>query len=329
MKTPPFWYPKNAEDKSLASLLLSPFSSLFRVGTFLRRAAHPCPYRAKIPVICIGNAVAGGAGKTPTALALAKILKARGQKPVFVCRGYGGTGRLTRVTAESTPAQVGDEALLLAKEAPTWVCKNRAKALKAAEKEASVIIMDDGLQNPSIAPSASVLVIDGEVGLGNERLIPAGPLREPFGSVLKRIACAVIIGEDRQGLAQKIKAPVFRARLEPRATNFISSDKFFAFAGIARPEKFFASLRGLGFDVAGMREFPDHHPFSSYDLAELQNEATAAHARLITTEKDAVRLPKGVGAEILTLPVNLIFENSETEEQLASLVLTLAYTQNQ
>lgn len=321
MKTPSFWYPQNAENNTLAPFLLSPLAALFKAGTLFRRCAHPRPFRARSPVVCIGNAVAGGAGKTPVALALAKILKARRQNPIFVTRGYGGDGNLRRATAESAFAQVGDEALLLAQESPTWVCKNRVKALKAAEKEASVIIMDDGLQNPSFAPSASVLVIDGEVGLGNGRLIPAGPLREPFDSVLKRITCAVIIGEDRQGLAQKIKVPVFRARLEPQRPNDFPSGKFFAFAGIARPEKFFTTLKGMGLDVAEVREFPDHHPFNAQEIASLREGAAAAGARLITTEKDAVRLPAAARKDIFVLPVRLVFENPQAEERLAALAL--------
>ncbi len=327
MRTPAFWYPPNPAELSLAPRLLAPLSYAFEAGTFLRRALNRRPYRANVPVVCVGNAVAGGAGKTPTALALARILKARGQKPVFVTRGYGGTGKLVRVDpASHSAAAVGDEALLLAREAPTWVGKDRPKALRAAETEASIIVMDDGLQNPSVAPSCALLVIDGEVGIGNGRVIPAGPLRAPFEGALKKIKAAVLIGdEDRQNISARIKAPLFRARLAPDLPDgFPSSGKFLAFAGIARPEKFYRAASALGLELVKTCAFPDHHVFSPQDLAFLQVEASSSGARLITTEKDAVRLPLSFRSDLLTLPVRLVFENPHAEEQLAALMLDFA-----
>ncbi len=324
MKTPRFWYPENPAEESAAPFLLSPFSLLFAAGARVRRALAFRPYRAKIPVICLGNAVAGGAGKTPAALALARMLKDRKLAPVFVTRGYGGTGKLARVDlAYHGAKEVGDEALLLAEEAPTWVARDRRAALREAEKEGSVIIMDDGLQNPHIAPSASLLVIDGEVGIGNGRLIPAGPLRESIDHIVMRTTAVLIVGEnDRQGLGARIKAPLFRARLRPHLPpDFPRAARFVAFAGIARPQKFYATARAAGLRVVATHDFADHRVYSAADIAALRKEADAQGALLLTTEKDAVRLPPSFRKDVLALPVRLAFESPQTEKSLISLLL--------
>jgi len=324
MRTPRFWYPEPEDRMSaLKAQMLAPLSCLFRLGAKIRSALAQS-YCSRRPVICVGNVVAGGAGKTPTALALAEILKNCGEKPVFVTRGYGGKGELTCVNlAKHGVNEVGDEALLLAACAPTWVARDRVKALQEAEINGSVVIVDDGLQNPYLGPTASILVVDGNVGIGNGRIIPAGPLREPLEDALDRVAAMILIGTcDRQNLAALAKVPVFRAHLDPKlALGFPRFGKFVAFAGIARPEKFFATAEGLGLDIAQTKSFPDHHIYSQADIDSLRLEAEEAGARLLTTEKDAVRLPPDFRGEVVILPVRLIFDDPGAEKSIAELLL--------
>ncbi|MDD3370931.1 MAG: tetraacyldisaccharide 4'-kinase [Alphaproteobacteria bacterium] len=324
MKTPRFWYPQPGDRfAAIKATLLSPLSSLFKAGTALRkRFAHA--YRSHKPLVCVGNVVAGGAGKTPTAIALAKILQDCGHRPVFITRGYGGKGELTCVDlAVHGAADVGDEALLLAATAPTWVCRDRVLAVREAEKNGTIIISDDGFQNPNLAPSASILVIDGQTGIGNGRIIPAGPLREPLEDALERAAAVIIVGtKDVQGIAKKVDIPVFRGHLEPSLPKgFPNFGKFFAFAGIARPSKFFATARALKLVVAGTREFADHHVYTEDDIDALRLEAEVRGARLLTTEKDAIRLPPAFLDEVIVLPVKLAFDTPGAEADIANLML--------
>ena len=309
MKTPLFWYPhKNNLVAALLSGVLSPLSCVFRAGTALRRATATS-YRSHIPVICVGNVVAGGAGKTPTALALARLLWRKGHKPVFVTRGYGGQGNLICVDpAIHTTKDVGDEALLLAAIAPTWASLDRAEAIRQAERNGSVIIM-----------------VDGEVGIGNGHIIPAGPLRESFADALKRVAAVIIIGEnDKQNLATKTgDTPVFRAHLKPvLPSGFPRHGKFVAFAGIARPQKFYTTALNFGLDVVATQDFPDHHPFTEADIDGLRLTAEEQGARLLTTEKDVVRLPANFRDEVVVLPVTLTFNEPNAEDRLSRLLFT-------
>ncbi|HEU0118462.1 MAG TPA: tetraacyldisaccharide 4'-kinase [Alphaproteobacteria bacterium] len=317
MRAPAFWYHRAA----LKAGLLSPFSLVFCVGGLLRRAFAK-PYEAKIPVICVGNIVAGGAGKTPTALALAELLKQNGAKPVFVTRGYGGSeaGPL-EVQSHHTASQVGDEALLLTRAAPTIVGRDRAAAVKLAESKGTHIILDDGLQNPHVKPTVSFLVIDGEIGLGNGHIIPAGPLRETLNCAEKRVAAIIIIGSrDNQDIASRATVPVLHAHLKSNLpANFPQDEKFYAFAGIARPEKFFKSCAKSCITLAGTQEFDDHHEFSDDELAELENTAATQGARLLTTEKDWVRLPPTMREKVVTLPVRLSFDEPDAVKQYLSI----------
>ena len=307
MKAPAFWYGPD----SLQARLLAPLGQVYRAAGILRRAVA-VPYRASVPVICIGNVVAGGAGKTPTALALAALLKKQGANPVFVSRGYGGTeaGPL-RVDLESHTAQeVGDEALLLAAKAPCWIGHGRAAAVRAAEPHASHIILDDGLQNPTVAPSISLLVIDGETELGNGRLIPAGPLRETLEDALRRVSAVVIIGEDQQNITPRLTKPIVNASLQPRLPDgFPRQRDYFAFAGIGRPEKFYALCREAGLNIVSTLDFPDHHPFSAKELNDLAEHARVRKEKLITTAKDWARLPADFRTQVEVLPVELVFED--------------------
>ena len=324
MKTPPFWYPREGENPAFMSDLLLPASFLFKSGAFLRHLFAK-PYRSRVPVICVGNVVAGGAGKTPTCLALANIFKARGYKPCFVTRGYGGqssrVGKAICVNlAQHHAGDVGDEGLLLAARAPTWAGRNRAQAVRQAENYGDIIIMDDGLQNPHIAPAFSLLVVDGSSGLGNGRIVPAGPLRETLAEAASKADAMIVIGADRYNLTTQVNIPVIRARIEADLPmGFPREGRFVAFSGIARPEKFFATARGLGLDLAATRDYADHHLFSDSDIDDLRLIAEEQGARLLTTEKDAVRLPLPFRSEVIVLPVKLVFEG-QGEKMLVELI---------
>ncbi len=324
MKTPAYWYPDPQNKRSLwMARLLSPASLLFRWGTRLRLLGIRA-YASRIPLLCIGNVVAGGAGKTPTSLAIARLLIDQGHHPAFVTRGYGGrlSGVIRVDPSRHTVQEVGDEALLLAALAPTWIGRDRAAVVREAEKHADILIMDDGLQNPSLRPSASLLVLDGETGIGNGRMIPAGPLREPLSQAMARAKAAVIIGQkDRQNLAPLLGIPVFRAQLVPvLPSNFPHGGSFIAFAGLARPQKLYTTARDLGLDLIETVDFPDHHVFSEKDLKKMQHMALVHNALLLTTEKDAVRLPDSFRKNVFVLPVRLVFDDPAAPTQLLSLL---------
>jgi tetraacyldisaccharide 4'-kinase len=314
MKAPEFWY--RAEGRE--AQLLAPFEKLYRAGAWLRRC-FARPYRAGVPVICVGNVVAGGSGKTPAALAIAALLQKRGHRPVFVTRGYGGAqkGPLRVDAAHHSAEDVGDEALLLLRQAPVWIGRDRAKAMREAEKTGTHIILDDGLQNPNILPDVALLVMDGATGIGNGHLIPAGPLREPLGEALRRVTAVLVVGEgDIQELADCDKF-VLRALLRPEIpADFPRDAKFLAFAGIGRPEKFYALVRAEGLTLTATRDFADHHPFRQGELDSLEQQARSLGAKLLTTEKDFVRLPPYFRARVLSFPVHLEFEDSAAVEKL-------------
>lgn len=310
MKAASFWY----QTPKLMAKLLLPFAALFWLGGFLRRLISS-PYKAKVPLICVGNIVVGGAGKTPTCLALADLLLQQGAKPVFVTRGYGGSecGPLRVDPTIHTAAQVGDEALLLARVAPVWIGRCRKSAIKAAEADATHILMDDGLQNPSIKPNTSFLVMDGAVGIGNGYILPAGPLRESLDSALERVDAVILIGnEDTQNIAQQVHKPVLHAQIRPNLSAYFTEEKvFFAFAGIGRPEKFYRTCHEAGLNLIGTEDFPDHHVFTARELVDLETRALEKHAALLTTEKDWVRLPAAWQAKVTALPIKLVFDIPE------------------
>jgi tetraacyldisaccharide 4'-kinase len=278
-----------------------------------------------VPTLCVGNATAGGAGKTPTALALLARLQARGRSPAALLRGYGGRlrGPVRVDPAQHDAAAVGDEALLLARAAPTWVARDRlAGALAAVADGADALVLDDGFQNPHLAKDLNLLVLDGAAGLGNGRVMPAGPLREPFGRALARARAVVLIGEDRHGLAGRLHgATVLNAELRPRGEAGFAGRRLLAFAGIGRPGKVFETLERLGAELAATAAFADHHPYTEAELAELQRRAVRLDAELVTTEKDAVRLPPAWRARIAVLPVELAFVRPERLDALLDGVL--------
>ena len=301
------------------------YDSVSRLNSWLTT-----PMPSPVPVLCVGNLVAGGAGKTPTVIALAELLSAHGIPTHILTRGYGGrlSGPLRVDLAHHTAADVGDEALLLARVATTWIgADRRVTAHRAAEAGAKLVIMDDGFQNPNLRKDLSLVVIDGAVGLGNGRIIPAGPLREDPARALTRADAVLIMGDDMASVADRIISlaprglPILTARLEPDETGAkLAAKRVFAFAGIARPEKFFASLRAAGCEVAGTRVFPDHHQFRTSDLAALRIAARDAGAILVTTEKDYVRLSAEEAAAIQVLAVRAAWRD---EDSVAALLAPL------
>jgi tetraacyldisaccharide 4'-kinase len=271
-------------------------------------------------VICVGNLTAGGAGKTPTVAALAGLLASRGVAAQVVSRGHGGrlAGPVRVDPRRHAAVDVGDEPLLLAAIAPVWIGRDRAAAARAAVADgAAAVLLDDGLQNPSLVKDLSVVVVDAEFGFGNGRVIPAGPLREPPGDGLARAGLVLVIGAPSArarllgAWPALAAAPRIEGELRPLATGMDWRGlRALAFAGIARPEKFFATLRGLGAEVAAERAFADHAAYDARLLARLAAEARALGAQLVTTEKDAVRLPPAFRRDVLVLPVRLEIEDA-------------------
>lgn len=305
MKTPRFWQTNNA-----TSRLLAPMSVAYALGAWADRR-FTTPQLAPLPVIAVGNVTAGGAGKTPTTLALIPLLRAMGHTPHILTRGYRGASLTAhRVNDGDDWRIVGDEALLLAKAAPTWVGANRlASARAAAAQGATILICDDALQHHPLRKNVTLLVIDGAFGIGNGKLLPAGPLREPLASAAKRCDAAIIIGEDGQQLAAQLTIPVITAQLVPsNDTAFLLRENWLAFAGIGRPEKFFSTLRACGATLLATESFPDHHAYSAQDITQLIANAEKLGASLITTEKDAVKIPPAYADAIRVLPVNLRFD---------------------
>jgi tetraacyldisaccharide 4'-kinase len=292
--TPSFWYDK----PGALARVLSPLSLLYaRVAR--SRAARVTPYRSKLPVICIGNFTAGGGGKTPTALAVAKMLQGQGMRPCFLTRGYGGTIQGPHLVSEKDHAdQVGDEPLLLAAVAPTVIAANRADGAKFIEGlDANVVVMDDGFQNPQLEKDLSVIAVDSGRGIGNGFVLPAGPLRAPLTEQMDRADALIVIGEGdkAESLAEtfaKAGKKVFKARIVPQGdSRWLGVLPVIGFAGIARPEKFFMTLQSNGARLEGRRPFPDHHCFTEKEAAALLKAAQKQKCMLVTTEKDWVRLP--------------------------------------
>ena len=318
MKSPGFWYDRRP---SLAASLLEPFGAITARATArrLRRVGWTAP----VPVVCCGNVGVGGAGKTTLALDLARGLAERGIAVHCLTRGHGGSARsgVLRVEPDHHDAAlVGDEALLLAEVAPCWRSPDRAAAARAAiAAGAQLLLMDDGLQNPGLVQDWPLLVIDGAVGFGNGRLLPAGPLREPVAAAAARAAGAILIGADATGDAGRLPQalPLLRAELamDP-AIGRLRDRRLLAFAGIARPAKFFDALVAHGLTVLETRSFADHHRFRPAELERLQRDAVRLRATLITTPKDAVRLPAALRATVAVASVSLRWLDPEARAAL-------------
>ena len=309
MRTAPaFW----ARPPGLLSELLLPVGTGWEAVGRLRQA-FARPYCPPVPVVCVGNLVTGGAGKTPVTLALATHLVSCGIAAHIVTRGYGGRlGGPVRVDAAlHDAAAVGDEALLLAKRAPCWVARHRADGVRAAVAAgAQMIVLDDGFQNPTIGKDLSLVVVDAAYGFGNGRVIPAGPLRESPARGISRADAVVLLGAEvapsfLESLGISRALPVLRAVLRPVAGKRLAGARLLAFAGIGRPAKFFTTLQTLGAELVGTRSFPDHHPYRAGEIDRLLRTAERAQARLITTAKDIVRVPVAVRAAIEVLEVEI------------------------
>ncbi len=304
LEAPFWWYRK----KGALALALAPLGRIYgRLAE--RRFAEVAPYRSSLPVICVGNFTAGGGGKTPTAIAIASLLKALGAKPAFLTRGYGGTSEGPVFVSKGQSAEgVGDEPLLLVEAAPTMVAADRVAGAKAIEAtEADAIVMDDGFQNPSLAKDLSLVVVDAWAGIGNGLVMPAGPLRAPFPVQMARAGALVVIGDGGRA-APLIEAfaregkPVIRARMVPRQDRrWLTVLPVIGFAGIARPSKFFDTLRGNGARLIDARSYPDHYRYGERQARSLLKEAKDYNAMLVTTEKDWVRLPDDDGSDAAEL----------------------------
>lgn len=309
LRAPEFW----KSDGGLAPWLLRPLESVTARLTASRVAR--AGWRAPVPVFCCGNATVGGAGKTTVALDLERRLAARGLAVHFLTRGYGGRARgVVRVDpAHHDAAMVGDEALLLAAVAPTWMAADRASSARAAVAAgAGALVMDDGLQNPTLAKDFSLLVIDGAAGFGNGRLVPVGPLREPVAAAAARCAAAALIGEDRCNVLAALPAamPVLRARLVAAPdVAALAGRRVLAFAGIASPQKFFATVAETGAVLADRIGFADHHRYTEAELRRLYDRAERLKALLVSTAKDAARLSPAWRERVFVVRVALAWED--------------------
>jgi tetraacyldisaccharide 4'-kinase len=285
--------------------------------------------KVPVPVMCVGNVVAGGAGKTPVVIALVEALKARGHTPHILTRGYGGAcPHPTQVEVHHTAQEVGDEALLLARSAPCWVDANRVRSAKAAiEAGADMLVMDDGFQNPRLHKDLSLIVIDGGYGLGNGAVMPAGALREPLAQALQRTQAVVMIGKDTHQIITSLpraRVTLLRGSIVPEIPEALRGAPLLAFCGIGRPQKFYDSLSEHKLNVVETVDFPDHHPFTDAELLALQAKADAQQAILVTTEKDAVRLTPEWQARVTPIPIRLQLDPQTLLDGLLQKVMSIA-----
>lgn len=318
--TPSFWYRPPESRSPLKERFLAPLSSLYMLGCKTHRLLVK-PQKTSIPVLCVGNLVAGGTGKTPAAICLVETLRKHGlaQNPYFLTRGYGGAeiGPLLVDPAKHTAWDTGDEALLLARCAPTIVSPNRiAGAQMAVNRGADMIVMDDGLQNPGIHKDIKLAVVNGEMGFGNGKTLPAGPLRQSLAQGLQQVDAFILVGEDKREALKLIPEgkTVLYAALKTSGHADISKKKhYLAFAGIGYPQKFFTFLQDtVGLNLAEAVPFPDHYPYEGNDLKMLHEKAQALGAELLTTEKDFLRLPKIENITVHTLPVDMVWSDEPT-----------------
>jgi tetraacyldisaccharide 4'-kinase len=324
MREPAFWY----RPRTFKSHLLRPLGALY--GAIAERRMMRKGFDAGIPVLCVGNYHVGGAGKTPTVLALTKVLRELGETPVVLSRGYGARlqGPVMVDPERHTAADIGDEPLMMVREVPVAVARDRLSGVALAKSQgATVILMDDGFQNPRIQKDASLIVIDSERGLGNGNVFPAGPLRAPLKAQISRTDALVLIGDGQaaDGVAADIAArgkPVLRARLRPEAASVaqLFGKPVLAFAGIGDPERFFRTLRASKIDVARTRPFADHHMFSKAEIDALMADAKREALTLVTTEKDLARLrgSENLPGDFVPFAVTLEFDDPANLRRLIS-----------
>lgn len=337
---PGWWYDERAH---AVPRMLAPLSLLygFVAGRRLRR--QPA-YRSRLPVICIGNFTAGGSGKTPFTAYVCRWFAERGRRPAILTRGYGGSSRGPIWVGDADDASlVGDEALLLARVAPTVMSRDRGKGaqlIEADERGFDVIVMDDGYQNRSLAKSLSLVLVSARRGLGNGQVIPSGPLRAPLEAQISDAGAIVVIdGVPPSGLDERRRlssafaamtaAPILEARIEPVGSDHLKGKPVIAYCGIAGPERFFDTVQALGAQIRARAAFPDHHPLSESEASSLLAAARDANAMLVTTEKDIARLAKESGARealraaSVAIPIRVALQASE-EERLGRLLAQAA-----
>lgn len=312
--------PKHWSQTGVVSLALYPFSIVYGISALISRGLIS-QFKASVPVICVGNIVVGGAGKTPIALEISTILKNLGKNPHVVSRGYGGTasGPILLDNENPNPKQSGDEPILLARVVPTWVSKNRmAGVVAASEKGCDIIVLDDGLQNPSVIKDLSIVVVDGGFGFGNKMLLPAGPLRQSISSGISQAQIAIIIGDDEFNAASDIKKAnpnikILQASMVPQAAEHLKNSDVVAFAGIGRPEKFFETLAQMGCNIKSTQSFADHHNYIDSDISKIIKLAEKNNATVVTTEKDAVKIPPHWLNKITVLKVGIKWHNQDAQ----------------
>jgi tetraacyldisaccharide 4'-kinase len=302
LKAPKFWYLKR---DSLQSNVLYPFSLIFRLGTKIRNFVSK-EKKTNLPIICVGNIVIGGAGKTPVALKIGNMLREGGYNPHFVSKGYGGLEKNNTLVQDwHSPKSVGDESLLLSEIAPTWIGFDRSKSFElASENGADCIVMDDGFQNPTLQKDFSIVVINGEQGFGNKRVIPSGPLRESINRGLSRTNLVITIGDISDTIKDKIPKhiPLIGANFKIKEDDImLKGQRITAFAGIAYPEKFFNSLKLVKANIVDKISYSDHHIYSENDLLYLAEIANKNKSILVTTKKDMVRIPKNFRSLVKTI----------------------------
>lgn len=324
MRAPDAWTRKGA-----VSTMLLPGSWLYGLGTAMRVRRAP-RYAPPVPAICVGNLTAGGAGKTPTVLSLARLMLERGRRPIAVSRGHGGrlTGPVRVDPALHTAREVGDEPLLLAGTLPTVVARDRAAGARAAvDAGADTLLLDDGHQNPAVAKTLSLIVIDGGYGFGNGRVIPSGPLREPVGRGLARADAAVIVGTDSAGATHRCRReaaalPLLEARFVPdERAMALRGRRVVAFAGIGRPDKFFDTVKEIGAELSEAMAYPDHHPFPETEIMFICELAQERGAIPVCTEKDYMRLPPDARLMVTPVPVTLEWRDPDALDRLLEGVL--------
>jgi len=300
LSAPNFW-----QQKSILSYLLIPFSWAYMLAGFIRKKLTK-QTKLNIPIICVGNIVAGGAGKTPTAIALARLLQGK-YKVAFISKGYGGNNKsVLKVDSKKHPAALtGDEPLLLAQHAPTYICPNRALAAQAAQNNgAELIIMDDGMQNPSLHKDITIMVVDANYGLGNGSVIPAGPLRQTVTSGINQADIILVIGNKLPSQLTDAKNKVIYAKPVIKFDKKLLNKKLLAFCGLGNPNKFFNSLKDDGLNIAKTIPYPDHYKYTEQDITKLNNFITDGYT-LITTTKDAVKLGNKLDYNIIELDLQI------------------------
>jgi len=316
LKTPPYWYRAQSSPPPFAEMALGLLARPYQWGHKINQS-YKSAKKAPLPILCVGNAVAGGSGKTPVCLALIKIIRKHGisSRPFILTRGYGGSIKEPMMISTELHSHYhcGDEALMLARSSPTIIAPKRIDAAELAALEgADLGIMDDGLQHGGIIKDLTFMVIDGQAGFGNLKTLPAGPLREPLSEAIAKTDAFILIGKDKRGVTNHLpeNKPLFAAHIEPVPASLPEKGPIVAFAGLGRPEKFYHFLQDLGYEISAWHPYPDHHNFTNEDLDMLSASAKEHNATLVTTEKDYMRLLNTPQAkDIKHIAINAVFSD--------------------